>query len=62
MCIRDRLDTKHTLEPAALQAFLAERLSPYKVPSRIIIMKALPAAATGKILKGKLKDAAQKLV
>ncbi len=56
------LDAKHTLEPAALQAFLAERLSPYKVPSRIIIMKALPAAATGKILKGKLKDAAQKLV
>lgn len=32
----------------------ASRLSPYKVPSRIIITNALPAAPTGKILKNKL--------
>ncbi|MEH0072039.1 hypothetical protein V6L77_19890 [Pannonibacter sp. Pt2-lr] len=32
----------------------ASRLSPYKVPSRIIITNTLPAAPTGKILKNKL--------
>jgi len=43
----------------ALRAFLADRLSPYKCPSEIVIMDALPAAATGKILKGRLKTLAQ---
>ena len=42
-----------------LRAFLADRLSPYKCPSEIVIMDALPAAATGKILKGRLKALAQ---
>ncbi len=42
-----------------LRDFLAQRLSPYKCPSEIVIMKALPAAATGKILKGRLKTLAQ---
>ena len=42
-----------------LRAFLADRLSPYKCPSEIVIMDALPAAATGKILKGRLKTLAQ---
>ena len=39
---------------AELKAFAAERLSPYKRPSRIIIARDLPAAPTGKILKAKL--------
>lgn len=42
-----------------LRAYLAQRLSPYKCPSEIVIMAALPAAATGKILKGQLKALAQ---
>ncbi len=44
-----------------LRDYLAQRLSPYKCPSRIVIMAALPAAATGKILKGQLKALAQDL-
>ena len=38
-----------------LRAYAKERLSPYKVPTRIIIMAHLPAAATGKILKKELQ-------
>jgi len=44
-----------------IKRFAAERLAPYKRPSRVIIMEALPATATGKILKGKLKEAAKAL-
>ena len=39
--------------------FAADRLSPYKRPCEIIIMPVLPAAATGKILKKKLKELAE---
>ena len=39
---------------------VAGQLSPYKRPSEIIIMPVLPAAPTGKILKNKLKEMAQK--
>jgi len=39
----------------ALRAFLKERLSPYKVPTQIVIMQHLPAAPTGKILKKELQ-------
>jgi acyl-CoA synthetase (AMP-forming)/AMP-acid ligase II len=53
------------LDPAAgaiavqdLHAWLEPRLSPYKRPSRIVVMDAMPAAATGKILKGRLKQLA----
>jgi acyl-CoA synthetase (AMP-forming)/AMP-acid ligase II len=42
-----------------LRDYLAQRLSPYKCPADIVIMTALPAAATGKILKGQLKALAQ---
>jgi len=38
-----------------LRAYLKERLSPYKVPSQIVIMQQLPAAPTGKILKKELQ-------
>jgi long-chain acyl-CoA synthetase len=48
-------------DEAQLRAFLATQLSPYKCPSRIVIMDALPAAATGKILKGRLKTMAAEL-
>ena len=44
-----------------LKAWAAERLAPYKRPGRIVLMKALPAAATGKILKNALKEMAATL-
>ncbi|HWL30405.1 MAG TPA: class I adenylate-forming enzyme family protein [Burkholderiaceae bacterium] len=46
------------LDTAVLGAWLEQRLSPYKRPARIVVLDALPAAATGKILKGKLKQMA----
>ncbi|RFA31375.1 long-chain fatty acid--CoA ligase [Alkalilimnicola ehrlichii] len=42
-----------------LRQFAAERLSAYKRPSEIVLMDTLPATATGKILKNKLKAKAQ---
>jgi len=39
----------------ALRVYLKERLSPYKVPTQIVIMQQLPAAPTGKILKKELQ-------
>lgn len=42
------------LHAADLAAHVAERLSAYKRPSRIVIAANLPAAATGKILKHRL--------
>ena len=33
----------------------ARLLAPYKVPSEVIVMPALPAAASGKVLKSRLK-------
>ena len=36
---------------AELKAFIAERLAPYKRPTQIVLMDALPSTASGKILK-----------
>jgi len=55
-------DPSRTLDLAELQRYLAERLSPYKCPSQIVVMQAMPAAATGKVLKGLLKQQAQEMV
>ena len=44
-----------TVSVDALRAYLKERLSPYKVPTQIIMMQQLPAAPTGKILKKELQ-------
>ncbi|MDB5933384.1 MAG: long-chain fatty acid--CoA ligase [Massilia sp.] len=54
-------DPQHPPGEQELRDYLAQRLSPYKCPSQIVIMAALPAAATGKILKGQLKALAQDL-
>ena len=58
------LDPRHLGSAAQLtmelQQYLAGRLSPYKCPSEIIAMQTLPAATTGKILKGQLRQLAQK--
>lgn len=39
---------------AELLAYAREQLTPYKRPCEIIILEALPASSTGKILKHKL--------
>ena len=44
------------VDEAGLRAFLKDRLAPYKIPGRIVIADALPAAPTGKILKAKLLE------
>jgi len=54
------LDPRQSISTEELQQYLAGRLSPYKCPSEIIAMQALPAATTGKILKGRLRQLAQK--
>jgi acyl-CoA synthetase (AMP-forming)/AMP-acid ligase II len=41
--------------PDELRAFAAARLAPYKVPAEIVVMAALPASATGKVLKARLR-------
>ena len=53
------IDARQDVSVDQLQQWLAQRLAPYKRPSAIIVMEALPAAATGKILKGRLKQMAQ---
>lgn len=45
------------LDVEVLRAFVKERLTGYKRPSRIILGTSLPAAPTGKILKHKLMEA-----
>lgn len=60
-------DARHALPAAGLAADLANalrtwcaaRLAPYKRPSRIVVMDALPAAPSGKVLKHALKALAQ---
>lgn len=54
-------DPHHAPMVDALRAWAAERLAPYKRPGRIVLMKALPAAATGKVLKHALKEIAATL-
>jgi long-chain acyl-CoA synthetase len=54
------IDPRHRVSTEELQKYLAGQLSPYKCPSEIIAMQTLPAAATGKILKGQLRQLAQK--
>ena len=40
-----------TLDADGLRAFLAERLSDYKIPRQITFVDELPRNATGKVLK-----------
>jgi len=54
-------DPRRTPLDAELRAWAAERLAPYKRPGRIVLLAALPAAATGKVLKHVLKERAAAL-
>ena len=44
------------VKPADLMAFINPQLTSYKRPSQIIVLDALPATSTGKILKHKLAE------
>ncbi|MFC0698601.1 class I adenylate-forming enzyme family protein [Paraburkholderia humisilvae] len=46
------------VSPAQLVKWCGTRLAPYKRPAEVKVLVALPAAATGKILKHKLRDLA----
>jgi acyl-CoA synthetase (AMP-forming)/AMP-acid ligase II len=54
-------DPRRTPPEAELHAWAAARLAPYKRPGRIVLLAALPAAATGKVLKHVLKERAAAL-
>ena len=45
-----------------LIAHAARELAPYKRPGELVIMDALPASATGKVLRGRLKAMAQQKI
>lgn len=48
-----------SLDRSAMQAYLKANLSPYKIPAQVTVLAALPAAASGKILKRELHLLAQ---
>jgi acyl-CoA synthetase (AMP-forming)/AMP-acid ligase II len=48
------LDPRQPVTMDELHAYLREQLAPYKRPAHIVAMAALPAAASGKILKSRL--------
>ena len=45
------LQEAKTAEISALLAYAAERLSPYKIPSRVVIVPAIPLTNTGKVIR-----------
>jgi acyl-CoA synthetase (AMP-forming)/AMP-acid ligase II len=49
-----------TATAEALRAFAAERLAPYKRPGEVVVLAALPATSTGKVLKSTLRELAEK--
>ena len=49
------VETRKDVDIGELQAWLRPRLAPYKRPSRIVFMDALPAAPSGKVLKHLLR-------
>lgn len=45
-----------SITPSELMAYISPQLTSYKRPSQIIVLEALPATSTGKILKHKLAE------
>lgn len=45
-----------TVDPAALMAFVAERVLPYQKVRDVVVVDALPGTGAGKILKNELRD------
>ena len=50
----------HQVDEATLQAFVKERLAPYKYPRFIEFMTELPKTATGKIQRFRLRELERK--
>ncbi|WP_193179700.1 class I adenylate-forming enzyme family protein [Nisaea sediminum] len=50
-----------TIDKAALESHMRAYLAPYKCPTHYVFLEALPATATGKILKAQLKQRAESL-
>jgi len=46
----------HEVDAATLQAFVKERLAPYKYPRYIEFLNDLPKTATGKIQRFRLRE------
>ncbi len=47
----------NTTGPAELRRFLRDRLTPFKIPHRIVIVDALPKDGVGKVQRTRLRDA-----
>ena len=45
--------------PSEIMAYIAPQLTSYKRPSQVIVLDALPATSSGKILKHKLAESLQ---
>ncbi len=43
-------------DPADLREFAAQRLRPYQVPARVVVVDALPRSGKGKVLKSELRE------
>ena len=54
--------TGETVDTAALRSFLKARLSPYKLPSEIRLIDAIPTTASGKLLKNDLRKMAAEAI
>lgn len=50
-----------SIERTMLEAHMRANLAPYKCPSHYVFLEALPATATGKILKAQLKQRAESI-
>ncbi len=48
-----------TLDSTTLRAYLRDHLAPYKIPGEVRFLAVLPAAPTGKLLKGVMKTMAE---
>lgn len=46
-----------TIDEAAFRAYARERLTPYKVPKRVVLLEELPKSLIGKVLRKKVRDA-----
>jgi long-chain acyl-CoA synthetase len=50
-------DAGVTIDEAAFRAYARERLTPYKVPKRIVTLDELPKSLIGKVLRKRVRDA-----
>jgi malonyl-CoA/methylmalonyl-CoA synthetase len=54
VCVAVILQTQSALTLEDLRQWCKERLAPYKIPARLLVMKELPRNAMGKVLKPKV--------